>query len=396
VSISLPRVALGDLARLVRRSVVVDLDRTYVEIGIRSFGRGIFHKEPVAGADLGAKRIFSIHPGDLVLNNVFAWEGAISIAQLSENRCVGSHRFLTYVADESRVHTGYLRYYLLTERGLDDIRRASPGSAGRNRTLGIKAFESIEVPLPSISVQRQLSNQLDAVTRYSAASIDKIARAITLRGALIDAVIQRQIDVGIEGGWRLRQLIDIAEINPSPARLEPEEQISFVPMMAVDERQGQIHAPEIRSAADARTGYKQFRLGDVIFARITPCMQKGKTAVVDRIPTTYGYGSTEFHVIRPSDEVEAAWLHRIFRTSSFKAAAAKHFTGTAGQQRVPADFLRNIQVPVPSVQEQRDAIAVIDRFIAAGSEVAARQELQRSRMAALRDAALNAFSTQLM
>lgn len=382
-------VAVSHLALLTRRNVTTKLDHTYVEIGVRSFGRGIFHKEPATGADIGSKRLFSIQPGDLVLNNVFAWEGAIGVAQASESQCVGSHRFLTYVVDESAVDVGYLRYYLLSAPGLEDIRRASPGSAGRNRTLGIKAFESIEVPLPPIAVQRRLARRLDAVTRSSASGLAGIDRTSSLRAAFIEARVQQHMDLGLRSGWKLRQLSAVAEINPTPIRLKPDENISFVPMTAVDARFGQILDPEIRPISDLRSGYKQFHAGDVIFARITPCMQNGKTAVVDGLSTRYGYGSTEFHVVRPGAGIEADWLHRVFRTSSFKAAAAQHFTGTAGQQRVPASFLRNVMVPVPPLQDQRDAVAAIDKIVTAGGEIATRQELQRARMFSLRDATLN-------
>ena len=140
---SIERRHIGEIAQLERRPVNVDLSHEYHEIGIRSFGRGVFHKEPVSGAALGTKRVFRIKPGDLLLNNVFAWEGAIAVADEEQEGRIGSHRFMTYVVDRNLADPHYLLYYLLSESGLELIRRASPGSAGRNRTLGIKAFESL-------------------------------------------------------------------------------------------------------------------------------------------------------------------------------------------------------------------------------------------------------------
>ncbi len=160
------REKVGDVLMLKRRAVAVDPLATYQEIGIRSFGNGLFHKEPVTGADLGAKRVFSIEPGDLVLSNVFAWEGAVALAGDAEAGRIGSHRFMTYVAADERVDTAYLRYFFTSEPGLALLGSASPGSAGRNRTLAIDRFEDLTIPLPDIDEQRRIVNRLDQLAEY--------------------------------------------------------------------------------------------------------------------------------------------------------------------------------------------------------------------------------------
>ncbi len=137
-------VRVGDAIHLRRSQVKVDRGGQYGEIGVRSFGRGIFHKEPISGAKLGNKRVFWIEPGDLVLSNVFAWEGAIAVAGDGERGKIGSHRFMTYVADPEVAQVEYLCHYFLSDHGLPLIQNASPGGAGRNRTLGIDAFENLE------------------------------------------------------------------------------------------------------------------------------------------------------------------------------------------------------------------------------------------------------------
>ena len=187
----------------------------------------------------------------------------------------------------------------------------------------------------------------------------------------------------------MRPLGEVADISPTPARLEPNTPISFVPMSAVDAITGRIVRPEVRMTADLRAGYRQFRRGDVIFARITPCMQNGKTSVVGDLSTDYGYGSTEFHVVRPSKAVAATWLHQIFRTAAFKAEAAKHFTGTAGQQRVPASFLREVAIPVPSIVEQRAVIARLEVTLQKGRRLAELHTVQQARFRALGVSVLN-------
>lgn len=148
-----PRARMADVAPLVRRPVEVKPDGQYLELGIRSFGRGTFHKSALNGLDAGNKRLFRIEPGDLVFNIVFAWEGAVAIARPEDRGRVGSHRFLTCVADPSRVSAEILRFWFLSREGLAALGQASPGGAGRNRTLGLDGLSRIEVPIPSLDAQ---------------------------------------------------------------------------------------------------------------------------------------------------------------------------------------------------------------------------------------------------
>lgn len=94
---------MREIAPIVRRPVDVQFEATYHELGIRSFGNGTFHKAPITGADLGSKRVFQIEPGDLLFSNVFAWEGAIAVVQPEDEGRVGSHRFISCVAQEGVV-----------------------------------------------------------------------------------------------------------------------------------------------------------------------------------------------------------------------------------------------------------------------------------------------------
>lgn len=354
------RVKIGDVLELRREPVAVDALETYIEIGVRSFGRGIFHKEPTQGHELGAKRVFWIHPGDLIFNNVFAWEGAVALATESEAGKIGSHRFLTYVSAGGSAEPAYLRYLFMTETGLRLLGQASPGSAGRNRTLAIDRFEALEISLPDLAEQRRIVAKLDALLGGTD-DMRKVAAAAVSARAVGEGAVQKRLDDGIAQGWSLKPLGEVALVNPPPARLVSDDSITFVPMSAVDDRTGMIKSPEVMSRGELKSTYKQFQRGDVIFARITPCMQNGKSAVADDISTEYGYGSTEFHVLRPSDGATKEWIHRVIRTRSFRDLAAARFTGTAGQQRVPADFLRSVEIPVPDSGTQARLVEWIDR-----------------------------------
>ena len=149
---------MAEVAPLVRRELEVNLESSYPELGIRSFGKGTFHKPPLAGADVGSKRLFSIEPGDLLFSNVFAWEGAIAVAKHQDVGRFGSHRFISCVADPGMVSPEFLRYYFLTHEGLEKIGEASPGGAGRNRTLGLEKLMALQVPIPKLAKQQAFDN----------------------------------------------------------------------------------------------------------------------------------------------------------------------------------------------------------------------------------------------
>jgi type I restriction enzyme S subunit len=177
-----PRARSGDVAPLVRRPVPIDPEETYPELGVRSFGKGTFHKPSLPGLEVGSKKLFSVVAGDLLFNIVFAWEGAVAVAAAEDAGRVGSHRFLTCVADPDRVSADFLRYWFLSEEGLLALNRASPGGAGRNRTLGIKALEAITVPTPSLDAQlwfdRLQTKARGARTAQASAHLDRLLPAM--------------------------------------------------------------------------------------------------------------------------------------------------------------------------------------------------------------------------
>jgi|RhiMethySRZTD1v2_1073278.scaffolds.fasta_scaffold102693_2 type I restriction enzyme, S subunit len=150
-----PRRPMREIAPIVRRPIEVDPSAGFAELGIRSFGKGTFHKPTISGLEIGTKRIFRIEPGDLVFSNVFAWEGAIAVAKADDANRVGSHRYITCVPRPDVATAEFLSYFFLTNEGLRFIRAASPGGAGRNRTLGLAALETIAVPVPPIQDQRR-------------------------------------------------------------------------------------------------------------------------------------------------------------------------------------------------------------------------------------------------
>jgi type I restriction enzyme S subunit len=176
-----------EVAPLVRREQSIDLNASYPELGIRSFGKGTFHKPPLSGSEVGTKRLYRIEPGDLLFSNVFAWEGAIAVAQPQDAGRFGSHRFITCVADRRLASADFLRYYFLTDEGMLKIGEASPGGAGRNRTLGLEKLMAIEVPVPPLAAQQRFDRLQSDVAELKA----KHAAIRQANAALLPATLER-------------------------------------------------------------------------------------------------------------------------------------------------------------------------------------------------------------
>jgi len=176
---------MSEVARLVRRPIEIDLDGTYPELGVRSFGKGTFHKPDLSGSEVGNKKLFRINAGDLLFNIVFAWEGAVAVAQPADDGRVGSHRFLSCVPAPDTASVEFLRFYFSTREGLQKLGEASPGGAGRNRTLGLKKLEDLQVPVPSIERQHWF-DRLQTMAREARAIRTSTARDVE---ALVPAML---------------------------------------------------------------------------------------------------------------------------------------------------------------------------------------------------------------
>lgn len=178
---------MADVAPFVRRSVEIDIQIRYREVGARSFGKGLFIKPDFDGAEATWQKPVWIKSGDLVLSNIKAWEGAIAIAGEEHDGCIASHRYITCVPDYERATVGFLAYYLLSEDGLEKVGLASPGTADRNRTLSLGNLSKIEVPAPPLVVQ-QAFNRLQAEIAALKAKHIAIREA---NAALLPATLER-------------------------------------------------------------------------------------------------------------------------------------------------------------------------------------------------------------
>jgi len=161
----------------------------------------------------------------------------------------------------------------------------------------------------------------------------------------------------------LVRLGDVAQINPrlDKSSLADDTAVSFVQMASVGAADGKINVSITRPYAEVKKGsYTPFKEGDVLFAKVTPCMENGKMAIARGVMNGVGFGSSEFHVLRPSDKVDAKYLYHFVSSQTFRKEAAGHMTGAVGLRHVPAAFLADAQLPLVNLEEQRRIVAEIE------------------------------------
>lgn len=163
--------------------------------------------------------------------------------------------------------------------------------------------------------------------------------------------------------WHAHEIGEVAQVNPKLAaadRPDLNDKVSFVPMASVSEETMSIAVQEERPFSEVSKGYTPFKRGDVLVAKITPCFENGKMALADNLPHELGFGTTEFHVFRPSERITGPYLYNILRVPWLRTAGAMKMRGAAGQRRVPADFIASIEIPVPPIAEQKRIAEILD------------------------------------
>lgn len=170
----------------------------------------------------------------------------------------------------------------------------------------------------------------------------------------------------VPDSWCSVPLSEVVSINPGvdKSRLNDEDEFPFVPMPAVEAETGRIDTTGRRTFSEVKTGFTSFSSGDVLFAKITPCMENGKMAVVPSLPNDVGFGSTEFHVLRPSEAVNNQLLYYFVSSSHVRHEAQHQMTGAVGQKRVSKRYLEVKEFPLPPLNEQHRIVEKIETLFA--------------------------------
>ena len=240
------------------------------------------------------------------------------------------------------------------------LKKVDIPNTGYNRHF--KWLKESEINYPSFDRQQEIVDILDKVKLI----IDSRKQQLQRLDDLVKAQFVEMFGaVGKdEKGWGLFRRGEVCKINPKKtddARLKSGLQVSFIPMPAVSEN-GEINPSETKIFDDVKSGFTYFSENDVLFAKITPCMENGKGAVAKGLCNGIGFGSTEFHVLRPIDNISNPyWIYTVTAFKQFRTDATSNMTGSAGQRRVPASFLESYRVSVPPMELQNQFAAFVEQ-----------------------------------
>ncbi|WKZ14486.1 MAG: restriction endonuclease subunit S [Candidatus Jettenia caeni] len=168
----------------------------------------------------------------------------------------------------------------------------------------------------------------------------------------------------IPSSWEVVKHSEVAEINPKlPFKnVDDNTEVSFLPMRLIEEEKNVFYLTEFRKYKDVKKGFTAFTDGDVIFAKITPCMKNGKCAVLHDLKNGIGFGSTEFHVSRSRECVIAKYIFYFIVQKQFRRIAESNMTGSVGQKRVPTRFFSDFEIPIPPLPEQHRIVSKIEEL----------------------------------
>ena len=367
------------LLRLQRRSVEIEPDTTYQEIGVRSFGRGLFLKDPVSGVEIGSKRVFEIHEGDFVVSNVFAWEGAVGIAGAEHHGRIGSHRFMTWIP-VSDVKVDYLAEFFRSSRGVEALAAASPGSAGRNRTLSIANFEAIRVPLPSDADQERIAAHLSSLGVVASAA--RHAARIEPESLLTRAVMH------VAAGQPQRSLGEL--LQRSRPWIQLDQSSTYRPIGVRGFGRGMIRYPETDADALSKLRYFAVKPGSLIVSNI----KAWEGAVCTARESDDGrIGSNRFLQYTVKDPaVTVEWIERYLLTPEGVALLSAASPGSADRNRtLSMEGFERILIPVPPTAAQRSIRALANTVARAEAVRDQRDVLAAALLPAARNEIFNAM-----
>lgn len=284
---------------------------------------------------------YSLKNGDILISRA----GSVGASMVITNppRSVFAS-YLIRFRPKKGIDSYYLGYFLKSNYFFNQLVSESTGTTlkGVNATN----LSRIALPIPPLETQHKIVAILD-----KAEEIKRLrAEANAQTQKLIQSVFLDMFGDPLTNSKRLPidKISSISHINPKFGnKFDLSFEVSFIPMSQVEENTGIVHLEFTRKFGEVMKGYTPCQDGDVLFAKITPCMENGKIAIAQGLKNRIGFASTEFHVIRPKDESMKYYLWSILINERIRNLAKERMTGSAGQQRVPSTFIKDLSIPIP-------------------------------------------------
>lgn len=277
-----------------------------------------------------------------ILISVRAPVGEVNVC--NNHICIG--RGLAAIRASNKIDYKYL-FYLMKYYGGQLLKNQSMGSTFESVTK--KDIEDLYIPVPNIEKQKEIVVELDKYQKIILGARD----------------IAENYSIEISCSFsELKPLCEISSFNPKKSEvkgIDEDTEVSFVPMADINTFDINFECQSVRKIRDVISGYTYFKNNDILLAKITPCFENGKAGIARNLKNGIGFGSTEYIVIRANtDIVYPEWIFYHINYKGFLQEGKKHMTGTAGQQRVSLDFVKQYQIPVPPLEEQKKILDKIN------------------------------------
>lgn len=300
--------------------------------------------------------------------------GVVCLVRETRPNLMLSGKMYRFHANVEKILPEFLEMYLLSPKATTAIDKMKTGISDSGLNLTHSKFLRLKIPEIPIEYQRSVLVQYEEIIeriRIVEQSLEFIKQKYSeyQRSYLhtlfyaSNKLEQSSLTRDLPEGWEYTPLANVVTFNrPKPRDLkESLEEVSFVPMEKVEEATGRINLDkQISHSEGQRRNLTYFMDGDIIFAKITPCMENGKFALADGLVGGSAYGSTEFHVLTTNEKLLPSYLHLFLSTEDFRAEAKRAMTGAVGQQRVPKSFLEKYLFPLPPVNEQKRLLKKIE------------------------------------
>lgn len=361
---------IKDVVHVNRKSIIENTSPhyrfSYIDIGNVNYNGIIKHPEIIEfeNAPSRARRI--VQRNDIIISTVRTYLKAIAFFENDTKDVVASTGFAV-LTHKKEVNPRFLRYFIISEFFIDEVNKNSLG-------IGYPAINSSTLSsmftLISFSEQTKIANFLDKKTAHIDKKIELLEQKITkyeeLKKTLINETVCRGLDKSVElkdsgiewigeipKHWKELRIKDVAKINPYTSKNKNANgKIEFLPMSSIDEKTGRIKEFLIESLDNVKQGYTAFKNDDILFAKITPCMENGNCVIVSGLSHNLGFGSTEFIVFRSTRLLYNKFLHLFLRNKLFRIVAEQFMKGSAGQKRIPTLYLTTHLIGIPPLSEQ--------------------------------------------
>ncbi|NGT90395.1 restriction endonuclease subunit S [Clostridium perfringens] len=236
--------------------------------------------------------------------------------------------------------------------------------------INMGEINKLKVFIPRIEEQEKIAEVLSTVDEQIENTEKLIQKNQELKKGLMQQLLTKGIghtefkktELGyIPKEWEIKKLKEISEVNPRKDILEDYKLVSFIGMEDIDS-DGELINKKVREYVSVKKGYTAFRENDVLLAKITPCFENGKRFLARGLENKIGFGSTEFHVLRASEKINSCYLYYIINSYKFKTLAENNMIGSAGQKRVPTDFIKEYELIVPTKEEQEKIVSILSNI----------------------------------